>query len=96
MKPWILYVLRCVDDSLYTGITNDLDRRLQRHNLGKGAKYTRSRRPVEVLVSTIVGTKASALRLEYRFKKLNRQKKLMHVQDHLRDFLKEHATTMNE
>lgn len=49
--PWFVYIVRCRDGSLYTGATNDLDKRVRAHNAGKGARYTRSRRPVELVFS---------------------------------------------
>ena len=84
---WILYVLKCSDNSLYTGITNNLNNRVARHNTGKGAKYTRSRRPVSVVASQPAGTRSQALKLEYRFKQLTRSQKLQHVESQLLDFL---------
>jgi len=87
VKPWVLYVLRCRDASFYTGITNNLDKRITVHNSDKGAKYTRSRRPVEVVASIIVGTRSRALKLEYRFKKLTRAKKKVYIENGLSQFV---------
>lgn len=87
MKPWTLYVLRCCDTSFYTGVTNDLDKRLVVHNSGKGAKYTRSRLPVDLAASVVVGTRSTALKLEYRFKKLTRAKKKMYIETGLIRFV---------
>jgi putative endonuclease len=71
-----VYILECADGTLYTGVTNDLDKRLRTHNAGKGARYTRSRLPVAV-VSVITGlTKSEALKLEYQIKKKPRAKKI--------------------
>ena len=53
-KTWIVYILRCKDDTLYTGITDDLARRMAAHNSGKGAKYTRGRGPVEVVYTEVL------------------------------------------
>lgn len=59
--PWFLYIVECRDGSLYTGITNDLDRRISQHNDGTGARYTRSRRPVRIRYRETCETKSSAL-----------------------------------
>ncbi len=72
-----MYVVRCSDDTLYTGITNNIDRRLHEHNnTGKGAKYTRYRRPVELIYQVEYDTRSDALRAEYKFKRLKRSEKL--------------------
>jgi putative endonuclease len=67
-NKWIVYLLRCSDESLYCGITNNLKNRLMPHNSGQGAKYTRSRRPVELVGASFAMTKSDALKLEYRVK----------------------------
>ncbi len=72
---WWVYVLQCKDGTLYTGITNDLDRRLAMHNSGKGAKYTRARLPVKMLCWWPYKTKGDALKEEYKFKQLSRKEK---------------------
>jgi putative endonuclease len=74
--PWFVYMVRCRDDSLYTGITNDLARRVAAHSAGRGARYTRSRRPVTLVYSRRTRDKASALRAEWRLKQLSRADKL--------------------
>jgi putative endonuclease len=70
------YLLRCADGTLYAGWTNDLSRRLAAHNAGKGAKYTRSRRPVALVYAEPFPTKAQAMRREWELKHLSRQEKL--------------------
>ena len=65
---WVVYLVRCSDESLYCGITNNLKNRLIAHNSGRGARYTRSRRPVELVGAGSVMTKSDALKLEYRVK----------------------------
>ena len=75
-KNWIVYLVRCSDSSLYCGITNDLGKRLAEHNSGKGAKYTRSRRPVKLAGCIAQLTKGEALKLEYRIKRLPAGKKI--------------------
>jgi putative endonuclease len=74
-KSWLLYVLRCSDQSLYCGITNDLPRRLRQHDQGKGARYTRGRGPVLLIKSWKATDHSAALKAERAFKKLTRQAK---------------------
>ena len=72
-----LYMVRCADGTLYTGIATDVERRLTEHESGlRGAKYLRGKGPLQIVFSEVVGTRAAASRLEYRVKKLNRLKKL--------------------
>ena len=73
---YVVYILRCGDDSLYTGITTDLEHRVTVHNSGKGAKYTRSRLPVEAVYWEAALDKSSALRRELEIKKMSREEKL--------------------
>jgi predicted GIY-YIG superfamily endonuclease len=73
---WTVYVVRCADDTLYCGITNDLAARLAAHAAGKGAKYTRGRGPFELLAQRKCRDKGFALRLEHAVKKLPRVQKL--------------------
>ncbi len=74
---WYVYILKCNDQTLYTGITTDLERRLEEHNTSsRGAKYTRSRRPVEIVYSSKFPHKSAAQKEEYRIKKLNKAEKL--------------------
>ncbi|OGW78383.1 MAG: hypothetical protein A2Z83_03880 [Omnitrophica bacterium GWA2_52_8] len=73
--PWMLYLLRCTDLSLYTGITNNLARRFQMHQNGKASRYTRTRRPVELCYSEICGSRAQALVRECAVKAYSREKK---------------------
>lgn len=70
------YLLKCADNSLYCGWTNELDRRIKAHNDGKGAKYTKGRRPVSLAYYEIFNTKEEALRREAAIKKLSRKDKL--------------------
>ena len=76
MKNWVLYILSCKDGSLYTGITDDLERRLAQHRSGKGAKYTRGRGPLEPVYIEACGDMSSALKREYAIKQLSREEKL--------------------
>ncbi|WP_424161064.1 GIY-YIG nuclease family protein [Bacillus amyloliquefaciens] len=75
------YVLLCNDNSLYAGYTNDLQKRLKAHNEGKGAKYTRARRPVSLCHAESFGTKREAMQAEYRFKQLTRKKKEQYIEE---------------
>ena len=74
-RQWVVYLIRCSDESLYCGITNNLKNRLAAHNSGRGAKYTKSRRPVELVGSSSEMTKSDALKLEYRVKRFPAGKK---------------------
>lgn len=74
-KPQYVYILRCSDGTLYTGWTTDLKHRVAVHNSGKGAKYTRSRRPVELVYHEEYSDKIEAQRRERAIKKLTRAKK---------------------
>ncbi len=76
--PYSTYILRCADDTLYTGITTDLDRRVQEHNTDdkKGAKYTKNRRPVELIYSEEYENRSEASKREYAIKQLSREEKL--------------------
>lgn len=69
------YIVKCRDGSLYTGWTNDLEKRMKAHNAGKGAKYTKSRRPVTLVYYESFETKEEAMRREYEIKHMTREKK---------------------
>jgi putative endonuclease len=74
---YYLYILKCRDKTLYTGITTDLKRRIEEHNIGKvGARYTRSRRPVELAYSKKFKSRSSASKEECRIKKMTREEKM--------------------
>lgn len=74
---WHIYMLKCNDDTIYTGITTDLSRRVDEHNSSpKGAKYTRIRRPVELIYSESHIDKSSASKREYQIKQLSKIQKL--------------------
>lgn len=75
-----VYILRCADDSLYTGWTNNLDRRIKMHANGKGAKYTKARLPVELVYFEEYKDKIEAMKREYAIKQLKRKEKLMLIQ----------------
>lgn len=73
---WYLYILRCGDGTLYTGITTDVQKRLEVHCSGKGAKYTRGRGPLALVYREVCGSHSDALRREREVKKLSREEKL--------------------
>lgn len=73
---YYVYILKCKDGTLYTGFTNDLEKRLETHNAGKGAKYTRGRLPVVLKHSETFATKSEALKREAEIKNFSRNKKL--------------------
>ncbi|MGA2781520.1 MAG: GIY-YIG nuclease family protein [Smithella sp.] len=75
-KVWVVYILRCSDDSLYTGMTNNIEKRFAAHTQGKAAKYTRSRPPVKLLTMSAKMDRSDAMRLEIKIKKLPRAKKI--------------------
>ena len=80
IKTWYVYLLKCSDNSYYTGITTDLKRRLTEHNnSAKGAKYTRSRRPVELLCFFSVSSRSEACKEEIKIKKMKRDEKPIYV-----------------
>lgn len=75
-STWYLYMLRCRDGSLYTGITTDVEKRLEAHRSGKGAKYTRGRGPLELVYQEECGDHSAALKREIEIKTLTREGKL--------------------
>lgn len=75
-EHWFVYLLQCKDKSLYTGITNNLYRRIDQHNKGKGAKYTKGRTPVKLKHYLMCDSKSQALKLEYKIKQLNKTNKV--------------------
>jgi len=74
--PAFVYLLRCRDGSLYCGWTDDLERRVTKHNAGKGARYTRSRKPVRLVWSEELADRSAALKRELAIKRLSRTQKL--------------------
>ena len=75
-RQWVVYLVQCSDQSLYCGVTNNLQKRLDAHNSGKGAKYTRSRRPVRLAGVSSKMARRDALKLEYRIKQVPSNRKL--------------------
>ena len=80
-KRWYVYILSCVDGTLYTGITTDVQRRLAAHRCGRGAKYTRGRGPLTLLYQEAVGDHPEALRRERQIKALTREEKQAMIQN---------------
>lgn len=80
-STWYLYILRCRDGTLYTGITTDVDKRFEAHATGKGAKYTRGRGPLTLVYRETCGDHSAALKRELEIKKLTRQEKEALVYD---------------
>ena len=75
-QDWFVYTLQCSDKTLYTGVTTDLDRRVEEHNIGsKGAKYTAARRPVKMVYSEQLDSRSNAQQREHQIKSLTRQQK---------------------
>ncbi len=79
-NSWVCYLLRCADDTLYCGITNDLDKRIAAHNAGEGAKYTRARVPVKLVYSEKHKDRSAASKREMEIKGLSRVNKLLLIQ----------------
>lgn len=78
---WVVYILCCYDGKLYTGVTNNIKKRVHSHNVGEASKFTRARLPVKLLATSRFMTKEDAYRLEYRIKKLPRNKKLQALKE---------------
>lgn len=78
---YFVYILQCADLTLYCGSTNNVKKRLNVHNAGKGAKYTRARLPVKLLVAFDCESKSEALKLENKIKRLSRQQKLKLIEE---------------
>jgi putative endonuclease len=75
-KSTVVYIVQCADDSLYTGWTTDVERRVKEHNAGRGARYTASRRPVQLVFTEVQPDRRTAMRREQQIKRMSRVKKL--------------------
>jgi len=75
-KPWVVYIVKCRDGKLYTGISNDVEKRLAAHNKGRGCKFTKYRYPVKLVYREECGTKSNALKRELKIQGFKRDKKL--------------------
>ena len=86
-KPWFVYILKCSDGTYYTGATNDLTRRVAEHNHSatRGARYTRSRRPVKLIAHIIVNSQSAALKLEHKVKKQKRKNKISFLMEAIKN-----------
>ncbi len=76
LNQWQVYIVQCADDTLYTGVTNHLDQRLENHNSGKGAKYTRVRLPVKLVYAEVCKNRSAASQREWAIKQFSRLDKL--------------------
>ncbi len=83
------YVLQCKDGTYYAGYTNHLQNRIDKHNAGKGAKYTNARKPVICIFAQYFDTKQEAMRQEYAFKQLTREKKERYMKEHANEITEE-------
>ena len=81
-QMWYLYILRCRDGSLYTGITTDVEKRFEAHQAGRGAKYTRGRGPLELVYRETCGDHSAALKRELEIKRLPRERKLHLIEEY--------------
>ncbi len=84
MKPWYLYLVRCSDGTLYTGISNDVERRLAAHGSGRGARYLRGRAPLLLARKVRIGSRNDALKVERRVKRMRRERKEKLVQGRIK------------
>jgi putative endonuclease len=75
-KSWVVYLLRCRDNSFYTGLTSDIEKRLMAHNKGIASKYTRARLPVKLITMSGCMNRKEAMRLEIRIKRIPKEKKI--------------------
>jgi len=82
MADWYVYIVRCADRTLYTGVAIDVRERVRTHNQGKGAKYTRGRGPVRLVYTERAGVRGAALRRELAIKRMNRVAKLQLIARH--------------
>lgn len=80
---WHLYILLCKDNTLYTGITTNVEKRLEAHQMGRGAKYTRGRNPLKLVYQELCGSHSDALKRELAIKRLSREEKQAMIQKYL-------------
>jgi putative endonuclease len=81
-KAWYVYILECYDESFYTGITNDIDKRMATHKSGKGSKYVRAKKFKQILHAISVSDKSEAAKIEYQIKQLERNDKITFFMKH--------------
>lgn len=82
VKKWVVYILRCRDKTMYTGITNDLDQRIMLHQNGVASRYTRSRLPVKLMYQELCSSRSDALKKEHALKQLKRTEKEAYIRNH--------------
>ncbi|RKQ33013.1 GIY-YIG nuclease family protein [Oceanobacillus halophilus] len=87
-----VYILKCKDNSLYTGYTNNLENRLKMHREGKGAKYTRGRGPFQVVYIEKFSMKEEAMKREYQIKQLDRKEKMLLIRNWLKEVMKNESS----
>ena len=85
LTKWTVYILLCKDGSFYTGITNDMNRRLLQHENGDGARYTRGRGPFKVIYKALYNNQSDALKEEIRIKQLSKSSKIKLTNNYLAD-----------
>ena len=90
-KKYYVYILKCSDNSLYTGITINPGRRMKQHISGKGSKYVRSRLPIKQIWFSLSSNKSEALKLEYRIKQLPKNKKIEALNNHYQKQIKKRS-----
>lgn len=95
MNKHYIYIVKCSDDTLYTGYTNDIFSRLKKHNLGIGAKYTRGRTPIKLKYYEEFENKSDALKKEYAIKKLSKNKKIEYIYLNLTEELNKNILEIN-
>ena len=81
-KLWFVYILECYDESLYTGITNDIEKRMTAHKKGVGSKYVRAKRFKKILHAIWAENKSEAAKMEYKIKQLERNEKITYFMKH--------------
>jgi putative endonuclease len=91
MKTWSVYILRCSDGTLYTGITNDLDKMIESHSSGQGSKYTKSRLPVELVYQEQANNRSEATRRELEIKGFSREEKMKLIEENQISLQQNHA-----
>lgn len=84
-SEWYVYMIQCGDGTIYTGIATDVERRLEQHRAGTGAKYTRGRGPLQLVYVASCGNHSQALKTEWKIKKLSRNEKLALISAYLSD-----------
>jgi putative endonuclease len=88
LEDWLVYLLKCSDGSLYCGITNNIEARIEAHNTGKGAKYTKGRRPVKLIDKSLKMTRSHAHKFEILIKKLPAERKIPALKKGYDSFIK--------